>query len=122
MTSALPAAPALALLLIASSPEITSEERQRHLASFDFLWATGRDRHYDPALGGLDRNAVRQELRPKVEAAASVEEVRRTLRDLIGWLKLEREARLKAVVKLRQWTYPGFVAALEWIRAGGKSQ
>ncbi len=89
MRSALTAACWLALALVARAvAEITPAERQRHLASFDLVWTTVRDRHYDPALGGLDWNAIREELRPRVEAAASVEEVRQTLRDMIGRLKL----------------------------------
>ena len=58
-------------------------ESARHLRSFDFVWTAIRDRHHDPTLGGLDWNALREELRPRVEAAKDAATVRAVLRDLI---------------------------------------
>ncbi|HET9299214.1 MAG TPA: hypothetical protein VFO11_04670, partial [Candidatus Polarisedimenticolaceae bacterium] len=43
----------------------TTDLRAENAASFDRVWATVRDRHWDPALGGLDWVAVRAELRPR---------------------------------------------------------
>jgi carboxyl-terminal processing protease len=79
----------LALALLASlQAQIPPQERERHLASFDFVWTTIRDRHYDPTLGGLDWKAIREELRPRVESAKSTGDVRSALREMIGRLKL----------------------------------
>jgi len=79
-------------LVLALAPYAASampaEERERHLLSFDFVWTAIRDRHYDPTLGGLDWNAIREELRPRVEAAKDAGEVRSALREMIGRLKL----------------------------------
>lgn len=50
--------------------------KQLWLASFDQVWQTIEDKHFDPKLNGVDWKAARQELRPKVEAAASLEEAR----------------------------------------------
>jgi hypothetical protein len=61
--------------------------RPTALASFDTAWQTINDTYFDPAFGGLDWVAVRDELRPKVEAASSPEAVRVILRDMIGRLK-----------------------------------
>jgi carboxyl-terminal processing protease len=68
-------------------PTLTVQEKQKHLASFDKVWETIRDRHYDPKLGGLDWEGVRKELRPKVEAATSTGEVRKVLNDMLKRLK-----------------------------------
>ena len=57
------------------------------LASFDEVWTTINETFYDPTFGGLDWAAVGRELRPKVEAAASPEEARAVIRDLLARLK-----------------------------------
>ena len=54
------------------------------VASFDYVWSTVRDKHFDPALAGLDWDALRAELRPRVERATSREEVRDVLWELVG--------------------------------------
>jgi len=66
------------------APVLTPDERRLELESFDHVWSTVRDKHFDPALGGLDWDAVRAELRPRVERAASRDEVRDVLSDLVG--------------------------------------
>ena len=48
---------------------LDSAARQANVASFDHMWTTIRDKHWDPELGGLDWEAVRDSLRPRVEAA-----------------------------------------------------
>lgn len=56
------------------------------LATFDTAWTLVRDTHFDPDLNGIDWDAVRTELRPKVEAAGHIEEVRLIIRDMLGRL------------------------------------
>jgi len=60
---------------------------KRNLASFDKVWTTIKDRHWDAKLGGLDWSAVREELRPRVERAKSVAEARGVLREMLARLK-----------------------------------
>ena len=49
---------------------MTPEQRSRNIESFDSVWKTIRDQHWSmPA--GLEWDNVRDDLRPKVEAAAS---------------------------------------------------
>ena len=68
-------------------PALTPEQRRLHLESFDQAWSTVRDKHFDPALGGLDWDAVRDELRPRVGRARTGDEVRDVLSEMIGRLK-----------------------------------
>jgi carboxyl-terminal processing protease len=69
-------------------PTVTaSQDLTPSLASFDVVWQTINDTYYDPKFGGLDWNAVRAELRPKAQAAASADEVRRIIREMLGRLK-----------------------------------
>jgi len=70
----------------AEEPPITDEERALHLESFDHLWKTVRERHWDPDLGGIDWDAVRETYRPQVEAAKSAAEVSGILNDVLGEL------------------------------------
>lgn len=60
--------------------------REANLASFDYVWTTVRDKHWDKTLGGVDWNAVRDELRPKVEKAASTEEARQVMEEMLSRL------------------------------------
>jgi carboxyl-terminal processing protease len=46
-----------------------------------------RDKHWDPKLGGLNWQAVHDELRPKMEAAKTADEAREILNDMLGRLK-----------------------------------
>ncbi len=57
------------------------------IEAFEHVWTTVRDKHWDPKLGGLDWQAVHDELRPKVEAARSPDAVREILNDMVGRLK-----------------------------------
>ena len=70
----------------AAPPPLTAEQVQQNLDSFDMVWTTIRDKHWDPALGGLDWDAAGQELRPRVAAAVTMDEARGVMQDLIGRL------------------------------------
>ncbi len=56
------------------------------LETFDAVWTTVRDRHYDPEHGGVDWDAVGAELRPHAERAASKNELRDVLRRMLARL------------------------------------
>src|SRR5262249_35539156 len=45
-----------------------------------------RDKHWDPKLNGVDWQAVRDELRPRVEKAQTTAEVRAAMTDMLGRL------------------------------------
>jgi len=65
---------------------MTTLQRQQNLDSFEKVWSTVRDRHWDPKLGGLDWQAVHDTLRPRVEAAKTPEEARRIITELLSKL------------------------------------
>jgi carboxyl-terminal processing protease len=69
-----------------SFAQLTSGERQRNIDSFEYVWKTIHDQHFDPTFGGLDWQAVHDELRPKVDTAASVPTARAVMRDMISRL------------------------------------
>jgi carboxyl-terminal processing protease len=77
-------------LTLAASDQIeqsaVAELQQLNLESFDQVWTTIRDNHWDPELGGLDWQAVRDELRPKLAVATSKREVRSVIEEMISRL------------------------------------
>ena len=69
-----------------AAAQIAPGTRQLNIDSFEHVWKTIRDRHFDPTLGGLDWQAVHDELRPKVENARSIDEARGAMIDMISRL------------------------------------
>lgn len=56
------------------------------IATFDSTWSRIRNTYYDTTLKGLDWNAVRRELRPRAERAATRSELRAVLMDMLNRL------------------------------------
>jgi carboxyl-terminal processing protease len=77
----------LALTATATCLALTPEQRQLNITSFETVWQTIRDKHWDPKLGGLDWQAVHDELRPKVESAATMADARATMTEMLARLK-----------------------------------
>ncbi len=57
--------------------------RKENLASFDYVWKTVKEKYWDKDLGGVDWQAVHDELRPKVEKATSEEEARAVMEEML---------------------------------------
>ncbi len=70
----------------AASQPPSAERTAVNLATFDRTWSLIADTHWDPTLGGLDWNAVRDELRPKAGAATNDHELRRVLEEMVARL------------------------------------
>ncbi len=66
---------------------LTDAEWALNLESFEYVWSTIRDKHWDPDLGGLDWQAVHDELRPEIEQASTMREARGVMRDMISRLE-----------------------------------
>jgi carboxyl-terminal processing protease len=58
-----------------------------NLESFDKVWSSIKETHWDPDLGGLDWDACREEFRPTLEAAADINDVRAAMAKLIAKLE-----------------------------------
>src|SRR5207248_2478400 len=65
---------------------LTKEQRDKNLESFEMVWKTILDSHYDPKLGGLDWQAVHKELKPRIEKADSMSDARNVMRDMLNRL------------------------------------
>ena len=56
------------------------------IESFDKVWETVRDNHWEQDYGGIDWDLAKTELRPKVEQARTRAEVREIMAEMIGRL------------------------------------
>jgi len=80
---------ALACAVVAGGqPALTSAGRQANIDSFEHAWKTVLDKHWDPKLGGIDWQAVHDELRPGIEAAKTMDEARKVMSSMLERLKL----------------------------------
>lgn len=84
------ALPALCVaVLLAGIPlygQLTAAQKQLNLASFETVWTTIRDKHWDKNPGGLDWQAVHEEFRPKIEKTETIEDARAVIREMLGRL------------------------------------
>jgi carboxyl-terminal processing protease len=72
-------------LCLGASP-ISPEQRRLNLQSFEYVWKTVRDTHWDPKLGGVDWRSAYDEFRPRVESAQTMEEARQLIAAMLDRL------------------------------------
>lgn len=65
----------------------TADSKQLNIESFEKVWTTIRDTHWEKNPGGLDWNAIHQEFRPKIEQAETIDQARTVMRDMLARLK-----------------------------------
>jgi carboxyl-terminal processing protease len=75
-----------AILLCAQLSAQSFPDRDLSLDSFEKVWTTVRDKHWEKNPGGLDWEAIHAEFRPKVEQAKNIDEVRGLLKEMLGRL------------------------------------
>jgi carboxyl-terminal processing protease len=61
-------------------------DRDANLDTFEKVWTTIRDKHWEKNPGGLDWEAIHAEFRPRVEQAKNVDEVRGILKEMLSRL------------------------------------
>ena len=65
-----------------------ADEHRLDVESFEYVWKTVFEKHFDSGFGGADWPAAREEFLPKVEAARSRVESRRLIQQMLSRLKL----------------------------------
>jgi carboxyl-terminal processing protease len=88
----------LLLLPVLSAAELTPAQKRLNIDSFERVWQTVRDTHWDPKLGGVDWQAAHDDLRPAVERAETMAQARKAMSDLLGRLHQSHFAILPADV------------------------
>ena len=78
----------IATILVAAvgASALTPEQRRLNIDSFEYVWKTVRDKHWQTKPGGLDWQAVHDELRPAIEKADSMDAARAAIGDMLGRL------------------------------------
>jgi len=71
----------------AAEKPLTEAERQLNIESFEHVWTTVRDHHWDPKMNGVDWRAVHDELRPKIDKAKTMDQARAIMSDMLSRLK-----------------------------------
>ncbi len=61
---------------------------RRRMESFERVWTTVNEKHYDPTFGGVDWNAVREKYEPLARNSKTDDELHNVLRSMLGELKL----------------------------------
>src|SRR6476660_5043490 len=74
-------------LLLAGAVTAFGQTSQLDLDSFEKVWTTVRDKHWQAKPGGLDWQAIHDEYRPRVEKAATHDEARAVMQERISRLK-----------------------------------
>ena len=77
--------PVAAVFLFPPLPAQTPA-RQLDVDSFEKVWTTIRDKHWEKKPGGLDWEAIHAEFRPRIDRAQDTDEVRALLREMLGRL------------------------------------
>jgi carboxyl-terminal processing protease len=70
------------------APPFPAQTRAHQLDvdSFEKVWTTIRDKHWEKKPGGLDWEAIHAEFRPRIDKAQNTDEVRALLREMLGRL------------------------------------
>ncbi len=76
----------LALAFAGAAADLTPAQRQANIDSFEQVWKAVRDRHWETNPGGLDWQAVHDELRPQIDKANSIAEARKIMSGMLGRL------------------------------------
>ncbi|SRR5579883_197800 len=66
--------------------QLSPQEKQLNIESFEKVWTTVRDHHWEKKPGGLDWQAIHDEYRPKIEKAGSTEAARAVMSEMLGRL------------------------------------
>jgi carboxyl-terminal processing protease len=85
-------------LILAVSSAFAQAASRLDLDSFEKVWTTVRDKHWQVKPAGLDWQAIHDEYRPKVENAASHDEARAVMQEMLGRLKESHFTIIPAVV------------------------
>jgi len=71
------------------SPQLSMspERRTQHVESFEYIWNSVKDKHWDPDLNGVDWDQARSDLLPKVQNAESDDQARAVMNELLARLE-----------------------------------
>ena len=69
-----------------AEPALSQEQLDKHIASFEYVWRSVKEKHWDPDLNGVDWDQAREDLLPKIKEASSDGEARGVINELLARL------------------------------------
>jgi carboxyl-terminal processing protease len=78
--------PVKAQTVLMPDPAAVASVEARRQQTFDRVWNTINERHFDPTFGGVDWNKIREIYKPKALQAASDDEFYKILQDMLSEL------------------------------------
>lgn len=79
-------APLAAQTLVLADTKIGSEDTELRLRTFEKVWRTVNERHFDPTFGGVDWKRVYEIYEPRIRAAKTEEDFYNLLQEMLGEL------------------------------------
>lgn len=81
-------APRVEAPAVAAAPPVAAAgaEAERRRESFDIVWRTVKENHFDPKFGGVDWDAVREEFAPRAASARTDRELHTLLQQMLNRL------------------------------------
>lgn len=81
-------APRVEAPAVAAAPPVAAAgaEAERRRESFDIVWRTVKENHFDPKFGGVDWDAVREEFAPRAASARTDRELHALLQQMLNRL------------------------------------
>lgn len=67
-------------------PALSTERLERHIESFEYVWNSVKEKHWDPDLNGVDWDQARTDLLPKIQEATSDAQARAVINELLSRL------------------------------------
>jgi len=86
------------ILLAAAASAYGQDQHQLDLDSFEKVWTTVRDKHWQTKPGGLDWQAIHSEYLPRVEKSSSPAEARAVIQEMLGRLGQSHFAIIPATI------------------------
>jgi carboxyl-terminal processing protease len=86
------------ILLAAVASAFGQNQHQLDLDSFEKVWTTVRDKHWQTKPGGLDWQVIHSEYRPRVEKSAGPAEARAVIQEMLGRLRQSHFAIIPAAI------------------------
>lgn len=97
----------------AVNPLEKNDEAELRRQSFEKVWNTINEKHYDPTFGGVDWKKVREIYEPKATAAKDLNGFYAVLRQMVGELKLSHFGIFPKEAQVQTAEFGGGIAGIE---------
>lgn len=67
-------------------PALSADRLEKHIESFEYVWKSVKEKHWDPDLNGVDWDQARTDLLPKIQEASSDGQARAVINELLSRL------------------------------------